>query len=148
MVCIVFLFSCKKKKEPAPEPTPPQTPVYTISLKVDGVQKQCNSCYSGYKSASTRGSYFYLSGNDEKIYFSVDTVPAIGTYTLVKYGEPYLMYIKNNTYYHAVSGSINITGIDTSQNGVINKITASFNFKTDTTSNTFFDITEGNINLK
>lgn len=147
IVCVLFAVSCKKKKEPTPEPPAPQTIVYSISLKVDGTQKQCNSCYSASKSGNSRSSNFYLSGSSERIYFGCSAVPATGTYTLVKYGEPSLIYIKDNTYYRATNGILNITGIDTSQNGVVNKITATFNFKTDTTNNTFFDITEGKINL-
>jgi len=148
ITCAVFLFSCKKKKEAAVEPPAPQPVVYSISLKVDGSQKQCNSCYSASKSGNSRSSNFYLSGSSERIYFGCSAVPAIGTYTLVKYGEPSLIYIKDNTYYRATNGILNITRIDTSQNGVINNIGATFHFNTDTTNNTFFNVTEGTIDLK
>ncbi len=148
IICIALLASCKKKKETVAEPPAPQPVVYTISLKVDGAQKQCNSCYSASKSGNSRSSNFYLSGSSERIYFGCSAVPAIGTYTLVKYGEPSLIYIKDNTYYRATNGILNITRIDTSQYGVINNIGATFHFNTDTTNNVFFNITEGNINLK
>lgn len=144
---VAVISACKKKE--TKEETPAPVPVTNqISVKVSGVEKKCNSCYSGSKSGGIRGSYFYLSGFDEQIYFSCTTLPAKGTHTLVKYGNPYLMYIKNNTYYRATNGTINISAIDTSGGGVVNKLTATFNFQTDTTGSTFFTITEGSINLK
>lgn len=142
------ITSCKKKEE-APTPTPTPAPVtYLISVKVDGTEKKCNSCYSGSKSGGIRSSYFYLDGFNEQIYFSCDTFPSLGAHTLVKYGEPYLVYIKDNTYYRATNGTMNITAIDTSANGVVNKLTATFKFQTDTTGDKFFNITDGSINLK
>jgi hypothetical protein len=149
LLIAALLFSCKKKKDAEePEPTTPTPPAKTISVKVDGVEKSCSSCYSGSKSGGLRSSYFYLSGTNEEIYFSYGPVPAPGTYTLVKFQDPTLIYIKNNTYYRAVSGTLTISSIDTSSSGVVNKIVASFNFKTDTTSGVFFNITDGSINLK
>lgn len=143
----VFVSACNKKKDD-PEPTPSPTPSYLISVKVNGAERKCNSCYSGSQSGGIRGSYFNLAGIGEQIYFSCTNLPAVGTHSLVKYGKPYLMYIKDNTYYRATVGTMNISAIDTSSGGVVNKLTATFNFKTDTTSGVFFDITEGAINLK
>lgn len=146
---IALINACKKKenKEEAPEPAPVAVS-NLISVKVNGSEKKCNSCYSGSKSGGIRGSYFYLSGFDEQIYFSCTALPAVGNHALVKYGNPYLMYIRNNIYYRATNGTMNITAIDTSSGGVINKLTATFNFQTDTTSGVFFTISEGSINLK
>jgi hypothetical protein len=148
LIALVFFNGCKKEKVTEPEPISPLPVTYLISVKVDGVEKRCNSCYSGSQSGGLRGSYFYLAGFDEQIYFSCSTLPAIGTHTLVKYGKPYLLYSKNNTYYRATTGTINISAIDTSAGGVVNKLTAIFNFRTDTTNGVFFNITEGSINLK
>ncbi len=146
---LVLAAACKKKKSD-PEPLPPSTPVAPlISVKIDGTQKQCNSCYSGSYSGGMRGSYFYLDGFNEEIYFSCNALPAIGTYTLSKYGEPLMIYIKNNSYRPASTGTLNIASIDTSKTGVINKLVATFSFKTDTSSaGVSFNITEGSFNLK
>jgi hypothetical protein len=144
---IFVVYACKKKADPVtPEPTPV---VYQISVKIDGVEKKCTSCYSGSMSGGLRGSYFYLDGFNEQIYVSCGKLPAPGTYQLVKYGNPYLMYSKNNANRPAAAGSINITSIDTSAKGVINNLVASFSFKTDTNSSgVSYNITEGSINLK
>jgi hypothetical protein len=143
-----FIISCKKKKEPTPEPTT-LIAVKQISVKIDGVEKSCNSCYSGSKSGNLRGTYFYLNGFDEQVYFSCSTLPAPGTYTLTKYGKPFLSYIINNSSRPAASGIMTISSIDTSLYGVVNKLVATFNFKTDTNNNgVSYTITEGSINLK
>ncbi len=145
----LFATACKKDKKEDPKPEPlPGVPSYLISVKVNGTEKHCNSCYSGYESGGIRGSYFYLDGFNEQIYFSCTTLPSVGTHTLVKYGNPYLMYSKNNTYYRATVGTMTITAIDTSDGGVVNKLKADFEFKTDTTSNVFFTISEGKLDLK
>jgi hypothetical protein len=144
---VAVAASCKKSDNNETEAPAPV--VYTFSVRVDGTVKNCNSCYSGSNSSGLRGSYFYLSGFDEQVYLGCATLPTLGTHNLVKYGNPNLVYIKDNTQFHAASGSINITAIDTSQGGVINKLTATFNFKTDTNSNgVSHTITEGTINLK
>lgn len=144
---LLIAVACKKKKDDDPEPETPATPVYQISIKIDGAEKHCNSCYSGSKSGGIRGSYFYLDGFNEQLYFSCTTLPAVGTHTLLKYGNPYLMYSKNNVYYRASVGTMTITAIDTSAAGVVNKLHASFAFQTDTSSNVSYTISEGSINL-
>src|SRR6218665_1104410 len=135
-LCMIaaVLFACKKKEDPTPEPEP-VVPPKVVSAKVNGSDKSCsNACYSSSNSAGLRGLYLYLAGYDESIYFSCDALPAKGPHNLVKFGEPFVMYIKNNVYYRAVNGSINISAIDTSANGVIKKMVASFSFQTDTNS--------------
>ena len=146
IISIAVAPSCKKKKDA--EPPPPTPVVYTISVKIDGVEKHCSTCYYGSTSGGLRGAYFSLAGFDEQIYFSCGALPAPGPYKLVKYGTPYLMYSKNNAYRPAATGTINISSIDTSAGGVINKMKATFAFKTDTsTTGTSYNITEGSINL-
>lgn len=149
LACLMIagLLSCKKDKDKDPEPTPVELPTI-VSAVINGEAKKCNtSCFSSSKSGGMRSAYFYINGINESIYFSPDDFPAPGTYSLVKFGDPYLMYSKNNTYYRAVSGTIVITQIDTSANGVINKLNATFNFKTDTTAGVFFNITDGAFKL-
>jgi len=144
----VIITACKKKKESqAPTPIPVSS---VVSLKIDGVEKKCsNACYSGSTSGGLRGAYFYLAGFDEFLYFSCTTLPAPGTYTLVKYKNPFLTYSKNNVYRPASTGVLNVTSIDTSANGVINSLVATFSFKTDTSSSgTYYNMTEGIFNLK
>lgn len=145
LLALTLVTACKKKDDKEPEPAPAPPP--SIFVKVDGVEKQCSGCYSGSKSGGMGSSYFYLSGFNEQIYISHIAKPTTGTYNLVKFQDPMLIYIKDNVYYRAVSGTFNITSIDTSKNGVVNKMVGTFNFKTDTTGGKFFNITEGAINL-
>ncbi len=149
-ILIIFAMNaCKKKKDADPVTEAPAPVVYQVSVKVDGVEKKCTSCYSGSSSGGIRGVYFYLDGFNEQIYFSCAKLPAPGSYQLVKYGNPYLMYSKNNSNRPAALGSINITRIDTTAKGVINNLVASFSFKTDTSSaGVSYNLTEGSINLK
>ena len=147
----LILTACKKEKAaeptPTPEPEPPVLPA-SISVKVNGVEKKCSACYSGSSSGGSRSSYFYLDGFNEQIYLGGFTFPKPGTYSLVKNKEPFLLYIKNNVYYRPVSGTLNITVIDTSAKGVVNKLVGSFNFLTDTTSGVSFNISDGAFNLQ
>lgn len=150
LTTIVLLSAGCKKDEKTPVVPEPQPIPKIISLKVNAEEKSCtNLCYSGSTSGGLRGLYLYISGTNEYLYFSCTNLPAPGTYTLVKYGKPFLMYSKDNVNRPAASGNINITAIDTSVKGVLNKLSATFSFKTDTSSNgTTYNITDGIINLK
>lgn len=149
-LALFMLVACKKKDKAKETEVPEPTPVEkTFSLNVDGVEKSCNSaCYSASTSGGNRGAYFYINGFDEYIYFSCEALPAPGTYTLVKYKNPYLMYSKSNSNRPASSGVITITAIDTSAKGVINNLRATFSFKTDTSNGVSYSITNGVFNLK
>lgn len=150
LTTIVVLNVGCKKEEKAPDVPEPQPIVKIISLKINAEEKSCtNTCFSASTSGGLRGLSLYLSGINEYLYFSCTNLPAPGTYTLVKYGKPFLMYSKDNANRPAASGTINITAIDTTAHGVLNKLSATFSFKTDTSSNgTTYNITDGIINLK
>lgn len=146
--CLITLnFSCKKKESTTVEPTP--TVVSNqISVKVNSETYTCGNCYSASQSGGLRDVSFYIS-DTESIRFGCSKIPAVGTYTLSKsIFSPSLMYQNNFTYFKASSGSINISSIDTSSKGVINKLVMTFNFLSDTTGGKSYNITEGSINLK
>lgn len=141
---LLFAIGCKKEKKSEPtENTAPAAADYMATVKVNGSARQSVS-YSSNQS----GTYINLDGNNEQLFFSYNQFTPPGTYALVKYGNPYLLYIKNNTYYRATTGSITITAIDTSAKGLLNKLSGSFEFKTDTTSGVFYAITEGQFNIR
>ncbi len=145
---LLMIFSCKKKQdtEPQPEPAPLPNQVY---VKINGEEKKCNmACFYGSNSGNSRSTYFNLEGTTDKIYFGCFELPKPGTHELILNKQPTMIYIKNNAYYKAMSGTLVISDIDTSSGGVINKMVASFNFKTDSASSEIYTITDGSINLK
>lgn len=146
---VVISFSCKKNNSVAPEPDPaPIVVIPQISVKVNGATYTCSSCYSASQSGGLRDVSFYISSS-EVIRFACSKIPTTGTYTLSKsIFSPSLMYQNNFTYFKASSGSINISSIDTSKTGVINKLVMTYSFLSDTTSGKSYTITEGSINLK
>jgi hypothetical protein len=78
--------------------------------------------------------------------------PLPGIYTLVEEDFTYKNHVtfsmaRDNTYYSAVTGTINVTESDTTSSGEIKKLKATFSFKTDTLSGKFYSITEGIINF-
>lgn len=145
---LFFSFACKKKKDTTePDAQTPQIVVPEISVKVDGTTFSCTTCSSTYLSGGLRGVTFATSSTSDQIQFRFSTMPSVGTYTLVKQGNPAMTYVKNFTYYHAVIGNLIITSVDTSANGSINKLIATFQSKTDTTFTPSFRLTEGSIHL-
>jgi hypothetical protein len=144
----LLLITCKKKEDPAPEPTPPAPVVYQMSVKINGTLFQCNTCYSGYKSGGgTYGVNFHFPSSADALMFSFFEFPAPGTYQFKKSSNPSFIYQKSNVYYKAVAGELKINSIDTSASGVINKLNCTFSCQTDTTGSTFFSFTEGTTNL-
>ncbi len=149
---LAIAFACKKEEPaaaPVPNPSPAPTSVYPISVKVNDTLKRCSlNCYSGIHSAGFRDLTLDLAGSAEQVILSWQGIPMPGNYTLVQYGEPYVKYGKGSFVYGAKQGLLSITSIDTAANGAVNKITASFNFKTDTVNGLFFELTEGAITIK
>lgn len=142
----LMFFACKKEK-PEPEPTPTPAPAPAISVKINGTAFSCSGCTSSYKSGGMHGVNFHIPNTQDRLLFSFNDFPGTGNFTLVKNGDPSIIYQKNNVYYKAVNGSLNITGIDTSANGTITKLICTFNCNTDTTANIFYSFTEGATNL-
>jgi hypothetical protein len=147
---MAIAFACKKEEPtPVPNPSPAPTSVYPISVKVNDTLKRCSlNCYSGIHSGGFRDLTLDLAGSAEQVILSWQGIPMPGNYSLVHYGEPYVKYGKGSFVYGAKQGLLSITSIDTAANGAVNKITASFNFKTDTVNGLFFELTEGAITIK
>jgi hypothetical protein len=147
LLALIFLtFSCKKETPPEPEPTPAPTP--QVAVKISGAPFSCSGCISAYKSGGMYGVNVHMSNGIDRLLFSFSTYPKTGNYNFVAYGNPSFIYQKDNVYYRAVNGSINITGVDTSANGVINKLICTFQCNTDTTANVFFNFSEGVTNIQ
>lgn len=152
-ILLFALMACKKEKEPAPAQVPNPSPapgsIYPVSVKVNDTLKRCsNNCYSGIHSGGFRDLTLDLAGSFELVILSWQGIPMPGTYTLVQYGEPYLKYGRGSFVYGAKQGLLTIASIDTAANGAVNKINATFNFKTDTLNTLFFKLSEGSINIK
>lgn len=147
---MAIAFACKKEEPaPAPNPSPATTTVYPISVKVNDTLKRCSSnCYSGIHSGGFRDLTLDLAGSAEQVILSWQGIPMPGDYTLVQYGEPYLKYGRGSYVYGAKQGLLSIASIDTAANGAVNKISASFNFKTETVNGLFFNLTQGTITIK
>lgn len=150
-VCLFIFSSCKKKKDETPAPTPIPDPLQVpsgISVKVNGVEKHCLSCYSTYNNNGLKASYFYLDGFKEYVYIYFGSISGPGTYILGK-SNVALVYNKSSWNYHGATGTFNVTKFDTSSKGTITTLIASFDFKTDTSSSgDHFDLTGGTINVQ
>jgi hypothetical protein len=148
LVPLILLYSnCNKKKEPLAEPVV-ATPKQQLKVKINGSETTCNTCFSSYYSSGIWGINFYIPGNanGDRFVINFSKRPAIGTYTLVKFGEPSFNYQNDNTYFRG-RGIITITAIDTSVNRAVNKLAATFSCTTDTSFNRTYIITEGEINV-
>jgi len=146
-ILALLLVTCKKKEEAAASPTPSPAPAKVqLKVKINGADYSCNTCFSSYLSGGLYGVNFAIGNSGDRFVFNFNALPAVGNYSLIKFGDPSFNYQKNNTYYRG-RGSLSITAIDTSSNGSINKLAASFSCTTDTTGQEFFQITEGQINV-
>lgn len=160
LIILACLFSCQKKKKSEEEPAPTTTgttPVDDpmISVKInDTINYSCPalSCVSAYKSGGLRGISIGSQASKTHVFnFSFSSMPAPGSYVLDGSGSAVLQYVNNNTYYPVKTGNLNITSIDTTVNGVINHLRATFWAKTDTTLSPqypVFKITEGIIKIR
>jgi len=147
------VICCKKKKETTTDPATTTTGGQTqtemqISAKIDGVEKHCNSCFSGIYSGGYRDCTLNLDGSAEQIIITWDSVPVPGLYNLIPYGRPSVKYGKGSMVYAAATGTLNLTSVATSTYGNVNQMAATFSFKTSTVSGQSFVITEGSVNVK
>jgi hypothetical protein len=141
----ISVCGCKKyepiDQEPTPEPNHLTAVVnaktfsadaYTTALNVSG-----SGLYSltGTSTVSVGSPTFSFSGKVKTGTYTFGTLPANETQTAT--------YEFNKVKYHAVSGTMVITAIDTLKS--LKKLEATFNFKTDTVKGVSYDITEGNI---
>lgn len=145
---ICLFWSCKKNKNTPTTNTPVSVSKPQMSCKINGVENSCNSCFSSYYSSSLGGVNFGLGGNSQdRFLFGYSKLPVPGTYTLVKYGDPYFVYQKDN-YYFRGRGILTITKMDSSANRTIRSLVATFSCTTDSSSDgTHFVITDGNLNV-
>lgn len=152
ILLIFIFFSCAKDKEPTPtnNSTNNSTPVPLpkLVLKISGLNFNYTSSYT-WKingSPSTRALVFNNSTTNEEVQFRFSTLPFAGTYTFVKNGSPSIAYIKNGFFYASTLGNLNITAIDTFANGTIHKMVGTFDCRTDTLGNAYYDLYNGTIN--
>ncbi len=146
ILLLIVSISCKKKLEvKEPEPLPIQKS--QLKVKINGTETNCNTCFSSYYSGEIWGINFYIPDtNGDRFVINFSKKPAIGTYTLIKYGEPSFNYQNNNTYFRG-RGVLTITAIDTASNNAINKLAATFSCTTDTSFSRNYIISEGEINV-
>jgi hypothetical protein len=154
LLLVLFVAACKKKKSDTDEmiQTPPPSSAPTeFSVKTDGTEFSCSNCFSSFLSGGLRGVYFGGKTSGEDLFqFRFNVMPGVGIYTIIFGGNPAMTYVKNNTYYHITSGTLNITAVDTTTNGSIKKLIGTFSGKTDTTLSSqypIFKLTDGVINL-
>lgn len=145
---------CKKKedKEETPAPSTPAPVVIDISLKQDGTELSCSSCAFTYKSGGLRGLSFNLPNVNEPMLLNFYHKAVPGTYPLVEDNPSNKDRVtftmkRNGTFYDAVVGTINVTEVDTSSSGLIEKMKATFSFKTDTIAGKSYQVTDGVINF-
>jgi len=149
----LVVICCKKKTTSDPVTTTTttggQTPAdMQISVKIDGVEKHCNSCFSGIYSGGYRDCTLNLDGSAEQIIITWDSVPVPGLYNLIPYGRPSVKYGKGSAVYPAATGTLNLTSVATTTYGNVNQMAATFSFKTTTVSGQSFVMTEGILNVK
>jgi hypothetical protein len=150
LLCLT-VFSCAKKQSATPitnNPAPTATPIKKINVKINSIDfnYDVSSAFKFGISPINRSVIFTNSTTSEEVQIHFSSLPVPASYTITKTGSPYISYVKNNLFYTSVSGNLNITEIDTFTNGVIHKMVGSFNCKTDTVNNTFFEMLNGNIN--
>lgn len=149
LFCITMLFlSCKKEKTDTSSATTTVPAKPQLYCKMNGVETSCNSCFSSYYSGGMGGVNFGLGGNSfDRLILGYTKSLAVGTYTVMKYGDPYLVYQKDNVYYRG-RGILTITAVDTSSNRTVKQLVATFSCNTDSaTDGTHFSITEGSFNV-
>lgn len=146
---LIVSYSCKKKEEAATvEPESVIVKKQQLTVKINGVETTCNTCFSSYFSGGIWGLNFYIPGNQngDRFVINFSKKPAVGTYTLVKFGDPSFNYQNDNTYFRG-RGVLTITALDTASNRTVNKLAATFSCTTDTSLNRSYSITEGEINV-
>lgn len=160
VVILACFVSCRKKDKTEEEPPvtttgTPQIDDPMIAVKInDSINYTCPSlsCVSAYKSGGLRGiSIGNQSSKAQLFNFTFSSMPEAGVYTLDGSDIVVLQYVNNNTYYNVKAGSINITAVDTTVNGVLDRFRATFTAKTDTTlppQYPIFRFTEGVIKVK
>jgi len=141
---LLFAACHKKKETTGADPLPATKPF--LKVKINGNDYSCNGCFSSYHSGNIHGVNFSVGQNGDRFVINITGQPSSGLFSLVKFGNPSFNYQKNNTYFRG-SGELNITAIDTSANGVINKLIATFHCKTDTSNSEYFTISDGEINV-
>ncbi len=154
LVIILFVAACKKKKDETTAPAANNTnttPVKgSLYAKVNGVDwnvgkyNNLDATYTSF-SAGSYGYGGYSQYDPPYTMLGVSTVYTTGLVSFVKY-SPINAYFKdvNGTSYPAISGTMNITQIDTTN--MLSKLKATFSFVTDTIMGKSYTVTEGVVN--
>jgi len=146
-ISTVLIASCKKSSpapepEPTPTPTPAPTTPVTLNASISGT-----AATGTFLSWSTSGPYKSVSwniGGNNSFMFSTSKALA-GTYTMNKNSNNGLYLWYNGKSFATTSGTINITQIDTATDKHIKRLKATFSYLTDTTTNSFYNVTSGSI---
>jgi hypothetical protein len=139
------VYGCKKyspiETDPTPEPNHLTAVVNVKTFTADSYSTSLNVSNSGLYSLTGTSTVnvgnpaFSFSGKVKTGTYTFGTLPANETQTVT--------YEFNKVKYHAVSGTMVITAIDTLKN--LKRLEATFNCKTDTVKGVSYEVTEGSV---
>jgi hypothetical protein len=145
---LFFIYGCKKLKNNVDDTEHPISELNQLTAAISGKTfaadtyvTSANLSNSGlYSITGTAGVVngkpaISLSGKVKAGTYAFGTLPASETQSAT--------YELNKVKYHAVSGTMVITEIDTLKS--VKKLIATFNFRTDTIKGAFYQVTEGNV---
>lgn len=142
---MVAVCGCKKyepiETDPTPEPNHLTATVNVKTFSADTYSTSLNVSGSGLyyltgtSTVSVGSPAFSFSGKVKAGTYTFGTLPANETQAAT--------YEFNKVKYHAVSGTMVITAIDTLKS--LKKLEATFNFRTDTVKGISYEITDGSI---
>ena len=143
-ITTVVIYSCKKKEE-TPTVKEPTVQHYVMKAQVDGNVWAVTDKSSHSKFGNT---YSFNSQTDYSTPYSamgVGFTYTTGVVSLQKFGAFSAYYRDlNGTNYPAISGTLNISQIDTLGSfNLLSKLKATFSFITDTVAGKSYTITEG-----
>lgn len=157
IITLMFIVACKKKKEPepAPVPAPIAAHVNSMTAKINGVDwAMGHDQWGAYSVVSKSGNNFGFSGQTDvsAIYSSLSAnfTYTTGIVPLAKWTSFTMRYKDvNNNYLTSVTGTLNITSLDSlGIYGLPKKMKATFSFKTDTVAGTSYNVTDGVIDYE
>ena len=141
-ILTVLFLSCHKDKS-APSSTPqsvspsPQVKYNNFYAQINDSVKTdayCMGCYGGSldKQNHLRSTEFFLASLED-LGFTYSTKIKPGTYALSKSVYPTGIYYLKGLTYKSVSGTLQLSSVDTNQNDLlVSNLVGNFNFKTDT----------------
>jgi hypothetical protein len=144
-ITVFSVYGCKKysplETDPTPEPNHMTAVVNVKTFTADSYNASLNVSNSGLyvltgaSTVNVGNPAFSFSGKVKTGTYTFGTLPANETQVAT--------YEFNKVKYHAVSGTMVITAIDTLK--ILKRLEATFNFRTDTVKGTSYEVTEGSI---